>query len=151
MYLSELRRLATLAGIADEAVLCCAFVTGLPRTVSAQLQATTGIGIMPLDGIVVIARALLSQLSEVRFGAAAGNAIPIVNKSSGNSWIQQKRNGKTQRPLRCYQCGEAHLRKEYPSLKCFQCGLTGHMARNCSNAENDHGKLRVPSAFREGL
>ena len=107
VYLSALRRLATLAGIVDEAVLRCAFVTGLPRTVSAQLQATTDIGIMPLDDHLdeVIARAaLLSQLSEVRFGAAAGNARPVVNKSSGNSWMQQKRSGRTQRPIRCYPC-----------------------------------------------
>ena len=142
MCTSELRKLATLVGIADEAVLRCAFVTGLPGTVSGQLQTTTSIGIVPLDGIVDITRAaLLSQLSEVRFGAAAGNARPRVNKSSGNSWMQQKRSGKTQRSLRCYQCAETYLRKECPSLKCFQCGLTGHMARNCSNAENDHGKL----------
>ena len=82
---------------------------------SPQLQPTTGIDIMPLDGIVVIARALLSQLSEVKFVAAAGNARPIVNKSSVNSWMQQKRS----EPLRCYQCGETSSQEGVSLIEMF--------------------------------
>ncbi len=154
VYLSELRRLAALAAIRDDAMLRCAFVTGLPQPVSAQLQATPGIQTMALDEVMVIARALLSHQTDPRLGVATGcsGAAAAAQSSGGARWRQkaaaktvadgaEQGDATTWQPVRCHQCGGPHLRKRCPLVECFRCGENGHMARDCSQAGNDHGKL----------
>lgn len=52
VYLSELRRLAKLAGVESDGLLVCAFVVGLPIEVSCQLRAAVQISKTPLPTIV---------------------------------------------------------------------------------------------------
>ncbi|KAK8378636.1 hypothetical protein O3P69_009379 [Scylla paramamosain] len=79
VYLSELRRLASLfAGISDKA-LACAFVTGLPEDVRQLLRAGSHMEALDLSPVLARARAVIrddsplgSLSSEAYLGATAG-------------------------------------------------------------------------------
>ena len=143
VFLTELRRLAVLARIADEKLIRCAFVTGMPPMVSAQLQATPKILDMPLDDVVIITRALLTQHADASLGAAAAVPPAIGTRTLST----RPSGGAARRPPSCSKCGGAHLWKWCNLTQCFQCNEMGHTSRHCQtprnqpSAENGSGKL----------
>ena len=64
VYLTDLRRLALLAGVTSELLLLRAFVVGLPSAVSRELRALSGVERMPLSDVVERARCLVGELVE---------------------------------------------------------------------------------------
>ena len=122
-YLTDLRRLARLAGVTSELLLLRAFVVGLPQTVSRELRALPGVERMPLSDLVERARCLVGELVE-RPVVASATRVPL-------------RRGTVRRAaVRCYGCGGPHLLKfcDVPgkaSPRCWSCGCEGHLAREC--------------------
>jgi hypothetical protein len=145
VFLSELRRLAALAGLETDALLLSAFVTGLPRTVSAQLRAVPKIGDMALDEVVSTARSLMSDVvrqeknnnSDLLFGAVAKIETAALGKRAPST---------TTRPLQCFGCGGPHPRRLCPQRKCFRCGEVGHLISACTASGNGTWESRAPAA-----
>ena len=142
-FLSDLRRLAGLAGINSEELIRCAFVCGLPSDISSQLRASVRIEEAELPTTLEQARVLMDERVQGAFvsaridAQAARGRHPVFRKS------------------RCSHCGGDHLshfcrRKQ---IVCWRCGLSGHFARNCSSEQpqsgNDRGNAPAPAAFPE--
>ena len=137
VFLSDLRRLARLAGVHSEELIRCAFVCGLPVDVSSQLRTSARILEADMSTIVSQARVLMDE----RVQGALVARVP------------EKR-----RPLRCYECGGDHhirnCKQSRRNVVCWHCSLSGHIARNCPSkqqlvSENGSGKLHAPTAFPE--
>ena len=77
VYLTDLRRLARLAGVTSDTLLLRAFVVGLPAAVTRELRALPGMERMPLSDVVKRARCLVGELAG-SFPAAGLKALPIV-------------------------------------------------------------------------
>ena len=139
VYLTDLRRLARLAGILSEELLKRAFVVGLPSSVSRELRASAKVNSLSLPEIVERARALMAELVQkpVVAAAAGGVAPGYANK------------GKRVQERRCYGCGGPHLIKNCPAEKkfvCWTCGKEGHTAKNCGQG-NGQGRVSAPEAL----
>ena len=139
VYLTDLRRLARLAGVTSELLLLRAFIVGLPSVVSRELRALPGVERMPLSDVVERARCLVGELEE-RPVAAAIKTVGAVRK------------GTTRRPpIRCYGCGGPHLLKfcSNPTRtppRCWNCGCQGHLAKDCRMG-NEAGIAGAPAAL----
>ena len=111
VFLSELRRLAGLAGFCgNDDLLHSAFIVGLPQAVSTQLRATPGVRTMVLSEVVGLTRVLISEqmreerASEESFAAAAKTRE--VGRGAGEE--------RQAASLRCFGCGGPHLRRRCP-------------------------------------
>ena len=141
VFMSELRRLADLAGVCSDDLLCSAFVVGLPRMVSTQLRATPGISTMAISEVVNLARALMSEqvraekAGELFVAAAADKRVAV-------SAPKQCSSGRTS--LQCFQCGGPHLKRFCPRRVCFRCGESGHHVNACSAAGNGKRESHAP-------
>ena len=135
VYLTDLRRLARLAGVTSELLLLRAFVVGLPSAVSRELRALPGVERMPLSDVVERARCLVGELVErpVAVSTAAATVRGGTARRAG---------------VRCYGCGGPHLLKfcDAPVKKprCWSCGCEGHLARDCRKG-NDAGRAGAPA------
>lgn len=143
VFLSDIRRLVTLAGIDSEQTVRCAFICGLPADVSNQLRASAQINNQPLDVVVTQARVLMS----VRVHS---NAMVAVSDSPAPG---EKRHGQgARRKLECFECGGDHLARVCKNKKpfaCWTCGENGHISRNCTSASgNSQGELPAQTAPR---
>lgn len=147
VFLSELRRLAVLAGVETDALLLSAFVIGLPKAVSAQLRAVPKIQHMALDEVVSTARSLMSDVVQQE----KNNSILLygaVSKMETAAFAKRIPSA-TQRPLQCFGCGGPHLRRSCPrqqQRKCFRCGEVGHLISTCTASGNGTGESRAPAA-----
>lgn len=165
VFMTELRKLARLAGITSDKILLRAFVVGLPSIVSREMRATSGVEDMALSAVVERARALMSELMERPYAAVAvrearqtAEAAAVKEQardgeSSEKSYIERGDTGaRTQDRRRCYNCGGPHLirscpRRELRGLKCWTCGGIGHMSRVCPNGQgNLNGGAGAPAA-----
>lgn len=132
VYLADLRRLTKLASVESDAVLRCAFITGLPKSVSAQLRATVKITEAPLDIVVEMARALVSELKEPTVRVAAARKMGSRVKSVRTVNSEDRLNSRKGPPTpKCYGCGGPHLKRWCPQARCFKCDGVGHLARDC--------------------
>jgi hypothetical protein len=170
VFLSDLRRLARLAGVESEELIRCAFVCGLPSDVSSTLRAGVQINATDLSAIAQQARILMSERLH-------GGAMAAIGKT--NEWLQSgavgndnkqlhggvnaavdKANKHPNGKMKCYVCGGDHpvrLCKERKPPTCWTCGVTGHISRYCSpivsehnqgkRSENGQGKLPAPAVL----
>jgi len=149
VFLSDLRRLASLAGVNSDALLRSAFVVGLPRMVSTQLRATPGIGKMALSEVVSLARALMVELLREEKASedlcAAAAKVRVSDSTERGRSEGRAATGPKAAALRCFSCGGPHLRRWCPQRKCFRCGETGHHADACSAVGNGNGESRAPA------
>lgn len=136
VYMTDLRRLARLAGVETDMLLMRAFIVGLPSAISRDLRAVSKIETMSLSEVVQRARCLISELSESSVSAAA------VNVNERRSVVAKKR---------CFKCGGSHFTRFCRStprgdFKCWTCGEAGHISRNCHQG-NDNGRISAPAVL----
>lgn len=139
-YLSDLRKLARLAGIKDEEMIRCAFVVGFPAEISAQLRSSQRALSCGVEELLERARMLIVQVEPDVTCAAAG-----VEVWRGRSRPEQRR-------MECYVCEGPHMAKWCPNRgqssngrrTCFKCGAVGHLARTCGQG-NGEGKSSAPT------
>ena len=136
VYLTDLRRLARLAGVTSDLLLLRAFVVGLPSVVSRELRALPGVERMPLSDVVERARCLVGELVE----------RPVVASTTVSA---ARRSTPRRGAVSCYGCGGPHLLKfcDAPVKtlpRCWSCGLEGHLARNC-RVGNGAGRAGAPA------
>lgn len=136
VFLSDLRRLAKVAGVENDDLIRRAFVVGLPSGVSRELRAQAKIDSLSLAEILVRARALLAEQVE---------GYPVVAMAGRDE--RSKRESK-----RCFRCNGPHLMKDCRKVSrtrrvvCWTCGEEGHVARQCSQG-NDNGRVDAPVAL----
>lgn len=145
VFLADLRRLVTLVGQkTPEPLLKCAFVTGLPADVSAQLKSIAAVETLDLTEIVTRARMILSSRSSDSY-TKLSCAVGTVKKSG----------------VQCYKCsGFGHMSKQCPTstaggeagqrrrpIVCFSCGQGGHIAKNCQQQGNEKGSASAPAVL----
>ena len=138
-FLSDLRRLAKVAGIENEELIRRAFVVGLPPGVSRELRALAKIDSLSLSDVLTRARALLAEQVE-----GDCNYVATARKDE-----KMKRESK-----RCFRCDGPHLIKDCKAFRsrrvvCWTCGEEGHVARQCSQREqgNGNGRAGAPVAL----
>ena len=147
VFLSDLRRLASLAGVNSDALLRSAFVVGLPQVVSTQLRATAGIAKMALSEVVSLARALTSELArEEKASEDLCAAAAKVRLSTGRGRRDDHAAAELKaEALRCFTCGSPHLKRWCPQRRCFRCGEKGHHANACPVGGNGNGESHAPA------
>lgn len=126
VYLADLRRLAGLFGGLPDTGLICAFVAGLPESVRRMLRAGSRIESMDITQILNRARAMLVE-------EEAGTVLAGVEGATN---------------VTCRRCGQPNhyardclMRSEWRNegsrsrrgrVRCFRCGIRGHVASSCS-------------------
>ena len=148
VFLADLRRLAGLAGIKDEAFIRCSFICGLPQHVSVQLRSAAQIGNMSMAAIAEQARILVTELQHVHSQVDLHGAMAAVKDCGQRVAADVGGNG---RPRPCYFCGGDHLGRFCPRRKpargnpitCWNCGKDGHISRDCSG--NDSRRSHAPA------
>ncbi|KAK3872678.1 hypothetical protein Pcinc_022255 [Petrolisthes cinctipes] len=117
--MTELRKLAWLAGITSDKLLLRAFVVGLPSVGSRELRATANIENLALSAVVERARALMSELMEGPCAAVA--ARQFASRNTGiraeervRNFADRDKQAGTQGERRCYECGGPHLVRSCP-------------------------------------
>ena len=146
VYMTELRKLARLAGITSDKLLLRAFVVGLPSVVSRELRATANIEDIALAAVVERARALMSELVVHPCAAVAARRVvrrhPMAKEQVRERPAMRSPTGEKGavtrgRPPRCYGCGGPHVVYNCPrsgdvgKVECWNCGGMGHMSRAC--------------------
>lgn len=137
VFLADLRRLAKLAAIETDDLICSAFVCGLPTDVSSQLRAGSRIAGTDLSMVLQQARVLMDERIQ---------SAMVAVEWSGRS---RKVHGEQRRPIRCRICNGDHLArhcKQKKELRCWNCDEVGHIARQCPNIGSGNDKGRLSSA-----
>lgn len=140
VYLSDLRRLAKLAGIESQVLLRRAFIVGLPSVVSRELRALSSVDSTNLSALVDRARVLMAEL--VTGDLVAISAQPRAARGRSMGQVARK----------CFQYGGPHFVRNCPSpaapseVSCWTCGGEGHVSRCCSQG-NGSGRAGAPAAF----
>lgn len=136
VYMTDLRRLARLAGVTSDALLMKAFIVGLPSVVSRELRAQPKVETMPLSTIMERARALMAELVDQ----------PVVAVAQGRQkFVATSPNARR----RCFKCGGPHMVKfccEQLKSVCWNCGKDGHLARHCEKG-NGSRRTGAPAAL----
>lgn len=119
VYATELGRLARSAGIEGETILKRAFVVGLPSEVGRDLRALKDIEAMSMPDLISRARAISAAVRET-------DLVAIARDTQG------KRVG--------HERDRRGVNRDMRGVRCFECKRLGHMARNCYEKPEKHGK-----------
>ena len=139
VYLTDLRKLARLAGISSDMLLIRAFIVGLPSVVSRELRTVSKIDSLSLKEIVDWARSLMAELVEKPVVVVA--AQPTVEPEPKNK--PQNR--------RCFRSGGPHVMrncKSKLSIVCWTCGQEGHTTKSCTSG-NESWRVGAPATLPE--
>uniref|UniRef100_A0A5S6Q4C2 Uncharacterized protein n=1 Tax=Trichuris muris TaxID=70415 RepID=A0A5S6Q4C2_TRIMR len=101
VFLADLRRLASLFGGVPEKAMMCAFIAGLPESVRRLLRASSRLGELSLNQVLVQARAVLSD------------ERPAIVQDS------------------CMGAKESWPPANVGERRCYECDEVGHFARDC--------------------
>lgn len=147
VFLTELRRLARLAGVESEELMKKSFVVGLPSDISCQLRSNAQIHNMALPEIVQQARVLMTQRSE-SVALVAPKRSSIVRQTyrpdvASKPLHSTSSNSNHEKLVSCFRCHGEHMSRNCPSITCFRCGIKGHIASRCLN---EFGELSAPAA-----
>ena len=150
VFITDLRKLARLAGMEGEEVIRCAFVVGLPTTVSRELRASSSVDEMTLPQLLDRARALMAELHVGERSVVAVSAAPSAGKPEREAEQRSVREAEPRagRAIRCFRCGGPHLIRNCPTkpkFECWTCGKEGHSARVCDQG-NGRGGAAVQAA-----
>lgn len=132
VYVADLRRLVSLIGQTEaDPLLKCAFVAGLPSSVSVQLKSVAAVENMNLQELISRARMIMSTATSSG-PCAVGRPIPTNSSSS---------------KVTCYSCGgQGHIAKNCANEKrsgafrlptCYGCGASGHIKKFCKKNTQD--------------
>ena len=142
VFANEIRRLVGLAGVNGsdaETLMTLAFVNGFPGDVSVELQQVQGVQSMKMSQIISRARIIVAARPEVVAAVGQSNRQPfhgvkkVENSGSGGMGQGYYFKGK------CFKCEGPHMAKdctervERKKIKCYQCGLEGHMSYTCKS------------------
>ena len=164
VYLADLRRFAGLFGGLSDTGLACAFVAGLPEATRRVLRAGSRMEAMDISQLLSRARAVVVEDD----GAAPAFAAVV---SSPRRFGNTSRQFETTRPDAatvlfhvCHQpnhyardclserCGRgrgAH-RGARGHVRCFRCGVTGHIVSSCpENSSGGAASAPVSSPVRQ--
>lgn len=134
IFATEARKLASLAGFVGaglEKAVKLAFVTGLPNSVSVELQRVEDIMEVPMSEVISKARILTANLKHT-------NVVSIVKSGENTTRTGTAEQGEKvpsmASKIKCYKCDGPHLVKYCPErskIVCFRCGKPGHIAVQC--------------------
>lgn len=129
VYLADLRRLATLFGGISDAGLSCAFVAGLPGSVSRILRAGSRLEDMDVTQILNRARAVLAEEGPREAAAAAlSRQSPRTSVSTGIVCRECKQPNHYARDCLVARGGR---RRDRGNVRCYGCGQLGHIIAHC--------------------
>ncbi|KAG0710637.1 hypothetical protein GWK47_022384 [Chionoecetes opilio] len=145
VYLADLRRLAALFGGIPDNGLICAFVAGLPSSVSHILRAGSRLEDLDITQVLSRARAVL-----VEGVAGAGTTTPL----DGSGRLHRTTPASTS--VVCHVCnqpnhyardclaGRGGRRGSRSNVRCFSCRQLGHSASSCPG--NGSGEVALAPA-----
>lgn len=133
IFLSDLKKLAKLAGIYSNTTVTRAFIVGLPTAVSRELRATVKTGdLSSLEKVVARARSLMSEVASNPIGAVAQ-----LTRATGKT-INKRTD------IKCFKCGGPHLMRNCSKpVTCWTCGQVGHLSKDCPGNDQERAVASV--------
>ena len=144
VFLAELRRLAVPFGGLSDKMLACAFVAGLPDTVKQLLRAGSRMEELPIDQILMRARAVLADDVGVAAAVSAMTGAGASVKRANSTLLCYQRNQPKNLARDCLlrqkgrggSYGGRGRGAGRGSARCYQCDGLGHLAASCPGNEN---------------
>ena len=129
-YLSALKKLAELAGGAEERMVMAAFVGGLPTDVQAVIRSGMGANHLRLKDVVDQARQIVNK-------RGLENAAKCLAVMDGQKFMDRDR---PRTPPTCFRCKKTgHFSRNCPTVTCYKCEKSGHVSRNCPKNYEQRG------------
>ena len=134
VYANEIRRLARGCGFSGdgaEQLAKLTFITGFPDSISVELQQLPGVEKLKLGDVIPRARVLASNRGVGGVAAAALKERRLHESRSSDT--------KGREPLRCFECGGPHLKRDCPEIECHNCKGC-HLIKDCPELRNNESR-----------
>ena len=150
IYVSELRRLAGLAGFTGtscERVVKLAFVTGFPNDISIELQKIPNIQTIRMTDVLTRARILVANRGmSTRVAAMSLKDKDEENYSAKGQYSEgYPRKDEKHKTFngKCFRCQGDHMIRDCPEkpvrrvVVCYRCGEEGHISAGCNQKQSN--------------
>ena len=136
VYMTELRRLAGLAGFTGDGLETCvrlSFVNGMPDDIGSILQQMPDVKTAPLGELLSKARVLVSRQPHfAAVAASSNNSVRVKHSYPDKQGGHEAVNGFKGK---CFRCGGPHAirycKERRAGITCFKCGKFGHVMAQC--------------------